>query len=206
MRAFLTAVVLLGLAAPAAAASPPTVVRTGGPSAPGDPKVAVVAGGQAGKRFTVVNASGRVVKRGRLKRAKGSPKPWRRAATADLGSLKAGRYCVRAAGRTSRPWVVKADAGSALARRLLGLFAANADGDEPSRVFGPAHRNDAIVKGGPYDGQRFDLTGGWRDAATTSRSPSPRRSPSPSCSSRRASALLMRPRSTPPPTSACAGC
>ena len=27
-----------------------------------------------------------------------------------------------------------------------------------------AHRNDALVKGGPYDGQRFDLTGGWRDA------------------------------------------
>ena len=105
-----------------------------------------------------------VVKRGRLKRAKGSPKPWRRAATADLGVLKAGRYRVRAAGKTSRPWVVSPTARSALVRRLLGLFAANADGDEPSRVFGPAHRNDAIVKGGPYDGQRFDLTGGWRDA------------------------------------------
>ena len=144
MRALLTAALLLALAAPAVAAPRP-VIRTGGPSAPGDPKVAVVAGGKAGKRFTVVNnASGRVVKRGRLKRAKGSAKPWRRAATADLGVLEAGR--------------------SALVQRLLGLFAANADGDEPSRVFGPAHRNDATVKGGPYDGQRFDLTGGWRDA------------------------------------------
>ena len=162
-RALLALALLLIAAAPAAAA-PPTVIRTGGPSAPGDPKLAVVAGGKAGKRFTVVNASGRVVKRGRLKRAKGSPKPWRRAATADLGVLKAGRYRVRAAGKTSRPWVVSPTARSALVRRLLGLFAANADGDEPSRVFAPAHRNDAIVKGGPYDGQRFDLTGGWRDA------------------------------------------
>jgi endoglucanase len=165
VRALLTALILLGLAAPApAAAAPPTVIRTGGPSAPGDPKLAVVAGGKAGARFTVVNASGRVVKRGRLKRAKGSPKPWRRAATADLGVLRPGRYRVRAAGKTSRPWVVSDGARSALVRRLLGLFAANADGDEPSRVFGPAHRNDAIVRGGPYGGQRFDLTGGWRDA------------------------------------------
>jgi hypothetical protein len=164
MRAVLLAVVLLVATAPAAAAAPPTVIRTGGPSAPGDPKLAVVAGGRAGKRFAVVNASGRVVKRGRLKRAKGSAKPWRRAATADLGVLRPGRYRVRAAGRTSRPWVVSDAARSALVRRLLGLFAVNADGDEPNRVFGPAHRNDAIVRGGPLDGQRIDLTGGWRDA------------------------------------------
>jgi len=56
VRALVTALIFLGLAAPAAAA-PPTVIRTGGPSAPGDPKLAVVAGGKAGKRFTVVNAS-----------------------------------------------------------------------------------------------------------------------------------------------------
>ena len=77
-----------------------------------------------------------MVKRGRLKRAKGSPKPWRRAATADLGVLRpAATACGRRArhrgpGSSRRP----------RARRSCGgcsdLFAANADGDEPSRVFG----------------------------------------------------------------------
>ena len=53
---------------------------------------------------------------------------------------------------------------SKLIRRLLRMFAVNSDGDEPNPVFGPAHLNDAIVRGGPLDGQRIDLTGGWRDA------------------------------------------
>ena len=29
---------------------------------------------------------------------------------------------------------------------------------------GPSHLHDATVKGGPHDGRRFDLTGGWMDA------------------------------------------
>ena len=198
MRALLTALIVLGLAAPAAAAAPPTVIRTGGPSAPGDPKLAVVAGGKAGKRFTVVNASGRVVRRGRLKRAKGSPKPWRRAATADLGVLKAGRYRVRAAGKTSRPWVVSPTARSALVRRLLGLFAANADGDEPSRVFGARapQRRDRQGRA-RTTGSASTSPAAGATPATTSRSRSPRRSPSRSCSSPRGSARPTRRRCTP---------
>lgn len=153
-------------AAPAVAA-PPSAIRTGGPSAPGDSKVAVVAAGTplAGRRFTVVTASGRTVLRGALRRAAGSPAPWRFAATADLSAVKApGRYRVRAAGLTSPPWTVSAGARSALVRRMLRLFAVQSDGSEPNPVFKPAHLKDAIVKGGPLDGQRIDLTGGWRDA------------------------------------------
>jgi endoglucanase len=157
---------LLACAAPAAAA-PPSVIRTGGPSGPGDPKVAVAAAGAplAGRAFTVASASGRTVLRGKLRRAKGSAAPWRFAATADLSAVKApGRYRVRAAGMTSARWTVGAGARSALVRRMLRLFAVQSDGREPNPVFGPAHLKDAIVKGGPLDGQRIDLTGGWRDA------------------------------------------
>ena len=103
--------------------------------------------------------------RGRLRKARGPAGPWRFAATADLSRIaKPGRYRVLAAGERSRPWIVDRRARSRLVRRLLRIFAVNSDGNEPNPVFDPAHLNDAIVKGGPLDGQRLDLTGGWRDA------------------------------------------
>lgn len=143
------------------------MIRTGGPSAPRDPKVAIVATAAkvAGGRFRVVDRSGRTVLRGRLHKAHGSARPWRFAATADLSRIaKPGRYRVLAAGERSRPWIVDRRARSRLVRRLLRIFAVNSDGNERNPVFDPAHLNDAIVRGGPLDGQRIDLTGGWRDA------------------------------------------
>ena len=54
----LAAAALLGAAAlaPAATAAPPTVIRTGGPSAPHDPKVAIVASDAKldGRAFQVI--------------------------------------------------------------------------------------------------------------------------------------------------------
>ncbi|MEA2124254.1 MAG: endoglucanase, partial [Solirubrobacteraceae bacterium] len=143
---------------------PTTVVRTGGPSGPDDPKVAIVASNKSlgGKPFAVLDGQGGVVLRGRLRKAKGNPGPWKHAAAADLTEVTApGSYRVRARGVKSRPW--KVTDASAIPR-LLGIFAVNADGNEPNPVFGPAHLNDATVKGGPHDGQHIDLTGGWRDA------------------------------------------
>ena len=164
--AFAVALALSAVLSGPASAAPPDAIRTGGPSGPHDPKLAVVATSTnvAGHRFRVVNGSGRTVLRGRLRKARGSSSPWRFASTADLsGIAKAGRYRVLAAGRRSRPWIV--DRGrSRLVRRLLRLFAVNSDGNEGNPVFDPAHLNDAIVRGGPLDGQRIDLTGGWRDA------------------------------------------
>jgi hypothetical protein len=143
----------------AAAGVPDTVVRTGGPSAPGDPKVAIVASQQplAGKRFKVVGKGG-VVLRGRLRGVPGEADPWRHAAAADWsGVRRPGRYRVVARGARSRPWTVTR--ASAIPR-LLRIYAVNADGDEANPVFGPAHRNDARLE----NGQRLDLVGGWRDA------------------------------------------
>lgn len=160
-------VLCAGGSALAAGASPPTTIRTGGPSRPGDSKVAVVAARTplAGRAFRVVDGRGRVVLRGTLKRASGPAAPWRYAATADLSTLsKPGRYRVRAAGATSRAWRVDAGAGGALVRRLLRIFDVNADGAEPNPVFAPSHLDDAIAADGPRAGQRIDLTGGWRDA------------------------------------------
>jgi endoglucanase len=161
------AALVWALAPASAPAAPPNVIRTGGPSGAGDSKIAVVAASRplSGKRFSVVDSAGRTVARGRLRKAPGSPRPWRYAATADLSAVASpGRYRVKAIGLTSRRWVVDPGARSRLIRRLLRLFAVNSDGTEPNPVFGPAHLNDAIVKGGPLDGQRIDLTGGWRDA------------------------------------------
>lgn len=154
-------------AARAARSGPPDVIRTGGPSAPADAKVAIVAARRplTNKPFKVVSASGKVVLAGRLKKATGPVAPWRYAASADLSKVtRPGRYRVRAAGLLSRAWVVDPNARPQLVRRLLKPFALNSDGNEPNPVFGPAHLNDALVKGGPYDGQRVDLVGGWRDA------------------------------------------
>ncbi len=150
-----------------AAAAPPNLIRVGGPSAPSDPKLAVVASSDslAGRRFVVTGRGGRVVLRGRLRRAAGSPDPWKHAAIADLSKVKApGRYRVRVGDLRSRPWQVSSTAPGALLVRLMRIYDANSDGSEPSQLFGPAHLNDAVISGGPFDGQRFDLAGGWRDA------------------------------------------
>ena len=47
---------------------------------------------------------------------------------------------------------------------ILRFFSAQNDGQEPSPLHGPSHLNDPVIDGGPFDGQRFDLTGGWMDA------------------------------------------
>ncbi|MDO8209533.1 glycoside hydrolase family 9 protein [Conexibacter sp. CPCC 206217] len=164
--------VLLALGAAAcgassASATPPDAIRVGGPSAPGDAKVAIVGSGGdlRGRAFRVVDSSGRAVLRGRLAGAGGSAAPWRHAARADLSRVRApGAYRVRFGDLTSRPWIVRTNAVSAPIRAILGFFAANADGREPSPAHGPAHLRDAVVATGPHAGEAFDLTGGWMDA------------------------------------------
>ena len=131
-------------------------------------KVAIVGSARnlTGKRFEVLSGR-RVVLRGRLSRARGTPAPWRRAFRADLSSLGEGRYVVRAGRLRSRPWVVRPGGARDAIPVALGFFEANRDGMEPSPIHGPAHLNDAVVEAGPYQGQRFDLTGGWMDAGDT---------------------------------------
>ena len=143
------------------------MIRVGGPSLPSDPKIAVVASSRslAGRRFAVTGRGGRVVLRGRLKRAAGSPAPWGGAATANLSRIrKPGSYRIKVGRLKSRAWVVSAGSYAGLLTRLTRIYTANSDGREPSSVFGPAHLNDARIATGPFAGQRFDLTGGWRDA------------------------------------------
>ncbi|HYI38128.1 MAG TPA: glycoside hydrolase family 9 protein, partial [Thermoleophilaceae bacterium] len=139
----------------------------GGPSLPSDPKLAVVASSRslAGRRFVVTGRRGRVVMRGRLKRAAGSAAPWGGAAIANLTRVRrSGSYRVKVGRLRSRPWVVSRGAYAPLLSRLTRIYKANSDGREPSSVFGPAHLRDALIAAGPFAGQRFDLTGGWRDA------------------------------------------
>jgi endoglucanase len=143
-----------------AASVPGPVVRTGGPSAATDPKVAIEASQKvlAGKQFKVLNARGKTVAKGKLKAVKGAAAPWKHAAAADWSKVtRPGSYRIKAGGATSRPWQVTS--ASAIGE-LLRVYAVNADGNEPNPVFGPAHLNDATLKGGG----KIDLVGGWRDA------------------------------------------
>ncbi len=161
------------LAAAPAVAAPGATIRTGGPSDPRDPKRATVLSAQrlVGRPFTVVDRTGRVVLRGRLRAATGRSAPWRHAAIADVGRLRRpGAYRIRV-GRLVAPraWVVTAEgaAASRAIRHLLRFYATNADGREPSPAHGPSHLHDATIVGGPLDGQHVDLTGGWMDAGDT---------------------------------------
>lgn len=158
--------VLLGAAG--ASAGPASAIRVGGPSAPGEAKVAIVGSSRdlEGRPYVVLRG-GAAVGGGRLVAAPGRPAPWPHAYRAPLRpSSTPGSYRVRvpALGLTSRPWVVRASGSGDAIDRILGFFAANRDGNEPSPIHAPSHLNDATVAGGPHDGQRLDLTGGWMDA------------------------------------------
>jgi hypothetical protein len=170
MTAAALALVVALFAFPAAAAAAPSAkIRVGDQSAPGDRKVAIVVSGdnRVGDRFRVTRVGGGTVLRGRLTGAGGSPSPWRHAARADLSAVdRPGAYKVRVGRLTSPTWRIGAGVSGAQIRRLLSIFAVNADGAEPNPVFGPAHLNDATapIVGGPTDGQQIDVAGGWRDA------------------------------------------
>ena len=148
---------------------PPSAIRVGGPSTPAESKVAIVGSARrlAGRRYLVLDQDGDQVLRGRLHGAKGSPAPWRHAYRSRLASISApGGYRVRvpALHRISRPWIVRPEGSGGAIDRILEFFDANRDGSEPSGIHDPSHLHDATVRGGPHDGQHFDLTGGWMDA------------------------------------------
>jgi endoglucanase len=162
-------VVSLGLAPAALAGSPPDAIRVGGPSAGADSKVAIVGSDRrlAGSRFEVADAGGRVVLRGRLRRARGRPAPWKHAYRANLSAVsEPGAYRVSAAGLRSRPWQVIPGAAQEQINAILGYFDANRDGAEPSRTHGPVHLNDAVIHpdAPAHGGERIAISGGWMDA------------------------------------------
>ena len=168
-RAAAGAALAASLLAPAAVVATPTQIRVGGPSAPGDAKVAIVAaeGNLQGALFRVERGDDTVLN-GQLRRAAGSSAPWRHAYRADFSSIRTpGVYRIRAAGKLSRPWRVRAGGSSILIPRLLRFFRTNRDGNEPALLHAPSHLNDAVVAGGVHDGAAVDLTGGWMDAGDT---------------------------------------
>jgi endoglucanase len=144
--------------------APAGVIRTGGPSAPGDSKVAIVAGRESlkGSHFTVTR-DGKTVLRGRLRPAPGGSAPWPSAFRADLSAVrKPGAYRIHAAGQISRRWLVYAPGSGNLIPLILRFFEANRDGSVPALLHEPAHLHDATVAGS--GGRHVDLTGGWMDA------------------------------------------
>jgi endoglucanase len=143
------------------------VIRTGGPSAPADAKVAIVASGHdlAGRGFSVIDADDHTVLHGTLRAAPGSARPWAHAYRADFSKIKkAGSYRVRVGGWSSRSWTVRKDPNRPALATMLRFFAANSDGREASPLHAPSHLHDATVASGPHAGEHLDLTGGWMDA------------------------------------------
>ncbi|MGI8460968.1 MAG: glycoside hydrolase family 9 protein [Solirubrobacterales bacterium] len=152
---------LLALPGAALAKGVPTVIRTGGPSAPADAKVAIVASDRnlGGERFEV-EGPGEAVG-GKLRPAKGFSGPWKHAYTADISAIgEPGSYRVAAAGARSKPWLVLTEGARPALQTMLDYFATNRDGTEPALLHGPAHLNDAVLP----DGRRIALQGGWMDA------------------------------------------
>ena len=154
--------------AAATAAGVKDAIRVGPLVAPSDTHVAIVGSQErmVGRSFKVVRGK-QVVARGKLKKAKGSPSPWKRGARADLSAVdEPGTYRVAVGKLRSKPFTVAPGAASALIARLESIFRANADGAEPNSIFGPAHLNDAAapIVGGPTNGGTIDVSGGWRDA------------------------------------------
>jgi hypothetical protein len=94
-----------GMVPVVAVAAPRDTIRSGGASDVSDAKRVVVLSAEqiAGRRFTVADSSGDVALRGRLTRARGSARPWRHAAVADLSALRApGSYRVSVRGLRAR--------------------------------------------------------------------------------------------------------
>ena len=152
---------LLAVPAAAGAKGLPTVIRTGGPSAPGDAKVAIVASDRklAGKRFRASGPGPAIG--GELRPAKGFSGPWKHAYAADISAAsEPGAYRVSAGGARSKRWFVLGEGSRGALQAMLGYFAANRDGNEPSPIHGPAHLNDAVLP----DGRRLAIQGGWMDA------------------------------------------
>lgn len=148
---------------PAIAGAAPTVIRTGGPTAPGEKKVAIVASDHNlyGEPFRVVAAGGKTLYRGHLKPADGFHRPWRLAYHADFSVLSGpARVRILTQGLRSRPWTIRPEGSGPLILRLLKFLETNRDGTGTALLHGRSHMNDAFVPGRG----RMDLTGGWMDA------------------------------------------
>src|SRR5947208_10618963 len=105
-------VLLAAIARASMSRRPPDVIRTGGPSAPADPKLAVVGSSadRVGTSFSVVDASDAVLLTGVLQKAAGTPVPWSFAEVVDVSSLQnLGEFRVITGGLTSVPWTVRVD-------------------------------------------------------------------------------------------------
>ncbi len=160
---------VLVAAAPAPAKRPPSAIRIGGPSAPGESKVAIVGSNRnlTGHRFSVADGDGDVLLRARLRKAPGRPAPWRRAFSADLSAIhEPGTYRIRVGKLRSRPWIVRESGSVGAIEAMLDYFRANRDGGEPTAFHGPAHLNDAVIHpdAPSHGGEAVDMTGGWMDA------------------------------------------
>ncbi|HWJ83463.1 MAG TPA: glycoside hydrolase family 9 protein, partial [Nocardioides sp.] len=152
---------------PPATAAPPVTIRVPLVAEAGQVPPAVVAGGHAGDTYKVVRVGGARVLRGTLSPLKArKADAWASFGLADLSSLGAGTYVVKADGKTSRQFTVADAAYADVLASLLGIFDANADGDEPSTYHAPSHLNDATstIRNGPHAGDTIDVAGGWMDA------------------------------------------
>jgi endoglucanase len=170
-RAALVAIATAALATAAAAQAraPRDVIRVGGPSAPSESKVAIVGSERqlAGARFRVIDLSGDVVFKGRLRPAAGKPAPFEHAYRADWSAVTTpGSYHLAVGRLSSSRWQVSDSGGRLAIAAILGFFDANRDGAEPSYTHGPAHLNDAVIHpdAPAHGGVKVDLTGGWMDA------------------------------------------
>ena len=122
----------------------------------------------AGKPYVVLDAQPAPWREGRLQARTREARPRGRTHTAPRSArcLTPGAYRVRvpALGQTSRPLDRPVRAAPATrSTRSSSSSRPTATGTSLADPR-PSHLHDATVKGGPHDGERLDLTGGWMDA------------------------------------------
>ena len=137
-----------------------------------DPKRAVVSANRALTNFTFVlvedDVTPQVLYRGLLSHYTDNsvPKSALLHYHADFSEFKTpGRYRVRLAdGRQSEPFTIGNEVYARLMPLMYQYFETQTCGNYISEAHGVCHNDDGIAVGGPRDGQKIDVTGGWHDA------------------------------------------
>lgn len=135
---------------------------------PGAPKVAVVCSLDVREvaSFTVVDSAGRTVLGPAPARSDQPFGPCRSTHRLDFSSLvKPGSYRLRAAGVTSPPVHVRADAYAGATEVLLGYMRQQRSGYNPMFRDSVHQRTDGILVDHPRAGEFIPVAGGWMDAA-----------------------------------------
>jgi endoglucanase len=135
---------------------------------PGDPKTGLALTSQdlGSRPFEVRTSWGeRTVLTGKVGADRGRYGQFAHVYELDFSALAVkGRFLLRVGGADSPVFAVAEDAHAGLLPKSLEFFRVQRCGGGPARGHAACHVQDGIAKGGPSDGTRVPVDGGWHDA------------------------------------------